>query len=459
MFPEAFINRIKHQSYIDSEGLLRALGEPSSITVRVNRAKWDHDPQNSLSVPWCRDGFYLETRPSYTLDPLFHAGCYYPQEASSMFLEEVFRQVTANKRGIKVLDLCAAPGGKSTHLSTLIGREGLLVSNEAIRPRAGILAENITRWGLSNAMVTQNDPSSFNRLQGFFDLILVDAPCSGEGMFRDPVAINEWSESNTLHCSERQKRILMDVWPALKEDGILVYSTCTFNPSENEINIKWFTERHQAETMELDISAYQNITGINYKGIRGYGFFPGRMRGEGLFMSVLRKKGIEPEAISGKKPGSTGRITAKDKAIVEEWTRFPSENLIRIGDDLIVPAAGQGDYLSLSGILRIVKAGTRICTVKGDNYLPSHESAMSVYFKKESFPTVDISPEQALSYLSRGQIELQSAKKGWNTVYYNGVNLGYINNIGSRINNYYPVNWRIRMSITQAFKNNIMRWK
>jgi len=225
------------------------------------------------------------------------------------------------------------------------------------------------------------------------------------------------------------------------------------------MNIKWFTERHQAETMELDISAYQNITGINYKGIRGYGFFPGRMRGEGLFMSVLRKKGIEPEAISGKKPGSTGRITAKDKAIVEEWTRFPSENLIRIGDDLIVPAAGQGDYLSLSGILRIVKAGTRICTVKGDNYLPSHESAMSVYFKKESFPTVDISPEQALSYLSRGQIELQSAKKGWNTVYYNGVNLGYINNIGSRINNYYPVNWRIRMSITQAFKNNIVRWK
>jgi len=459
MFPEAFINRIKQQPYIDSEGLLRALEEPSPVTIRINRAKWDNEPLNSETVPWCRDGYYLDTRPSYTLDPLFHAGCYYPQEASSMFLEEAYKQVASNNKGIKVLDLCGAPGGKSTHLSTLIGQEGLLVSNEVIRSRASVLAENLTRWGLSNVIVTQNDPSSFSRLQGFFDLILVDAPCSGEGMFRDRIAISEWSEANAMHCSERQKRILMEVWPALREGGILIYSTCTFNPAENEMNIKWLTERHQAETLKLIISAFKNIAEIEYKGTYGYGFFPGRTRGEGLFMSVVRKTGKQEEVDPFKKTGSSGRITIKEITILNEWTHFLADNLIRAENDLIVPACSYNDYLTLSGNLRIVKAGTRICAVKGDKYLPVHETAISVYFNKESFPAVNVSIDQALTYLSRGQFTADNIQKGWNIVRYNGVNLGFINNIGSRINNYYPVEWRIRMTIPGSVSENILKWR
>jgi len=243
MFPDSFIQRISGQKYIDSQALLKALEEPSPVSIRINPSKWDGIPADAEPVPWSSNGFYLKNRPSYTLDPLFHSGCYYPQEASGMFLEQVIRQTTDLAGDLRVLDLCAAPGGKSILLSDLIGPDNLLVANEAIRARAGILAETLTKWGSGNTLVTQNDPAAFGRLPGYFDVIVVDAPCSGEGMFRSEIALKEWSVSNALHCSERQKRILMDVWPALKENGILVYSTCTFNPGENEENIKWFIDR------------------------------------------------------------------------------------------------------------------------------------------------------------------------------------------------------------------------
>ena len=246
MFPEAFRQRIRKQEYINADELLHGLACPSPVTVRINRKKWNKIPENSDPVTWCRDGFYLEKRPSFTLDPLFHAGCYYPREASGMFIGEVYRQTIGEARDLRILDLCGAPGGKATHLSTLIGDSGYLVANEVIRSRASVLAENLTKWGLSNSIVTQNDPSAFSRLPGFFDMILADAPCSGEGMFRDQVAVDEWSEQNAALCSERQKRILADVWPALKNGGILIYSTCTFNPDENEKNIKWITEQEEA---------------------------------------------------------------------------------------------------------------------------------------------------------------------------------------------------------------------
>ncbi len=259
MFPERFIQRIQSQKYINADGLLKALQEPAPVSIRINPSKWNLKPLNSDPVPWCTTGFYLEKRPSYTLDPLFHSGCYYPQEASGMFIEQVFRQVVNTGQYIRVLDLCGAPGGKSTHLSSLIGIHGLIVANEVIKTRAAVLAENIIKWGGVNTIVTQNDPSAFSGLQGFFDVILVDAPCSGEGMFRDVVAINEWSEENTLHCSERQRRILSDVWPSLKDNGILIYSTCTFNPGENEENIRWMVKRNLAVTIELEISELEGV--------------------------------------------------------------------------------------------------------------------------------------------------------------------------------------------------------
>ena len=251
MIPEEFIKRIRIQNIYNSEALLKSLEEPSPVSIRINPSKWNKRPAGSEPVPWCDKGFYLRSRPSYTLDPLFHSGCYYPQEASGMFLEEVIRQTDGLPENSRVLDLCAAPGGKSTHLSGIIGPGSLLISNDAIRQRSLILEETLTKWGSGNILVTQNDPSAFGRLPGYFDIIVVDAPCSGEGMFRSDIARTEWSVENTLHCAERQKRILMDVWPSLKENGVLVYSTCTFNPGENEENLKWLLEKKEAEIIRI----------------------------------------------------------------------------------------------------------------------------------------------------------------------------------------------------------------
>jgi 16S rRNA C967 or C1407 C5-methylase (RsmB/RsmF family)/NOL1/NOP2/fmu family ribosome biogenesis protein len=458
MLPEDFRNRIIRQRYIDAEQLLKALSEPASVSIRTNPAKWNKIPVNSFQVPWCRSGFYLNERPSFTLDPLFHAGCYYPQEASGMFLEQVFLQTSGDKKNIRVLDLCGAPGGKSTHLSALIGSKGFMVANEVIRPRAVILAENLTKWGLSNCIVTQNDPSAFSLLPDFFDLVLIDAPCSGEGMFRDAVAINEWSEENTSLCAERQKRIIMDVWPALREDGILIYSTCTFNPGENEENIKWLTEKQEAESIMLDMSGYEGITEIDYQGITGYGFYPGKIRGEGLFVAVLGKKEKQDKQSYRTKGGNDQTLTREEKEIAGKWTEFPESSLVKFGDEIVSLPVNNEDFKLISKALKIVKPGTRICSVKKKNYLPSHEIALSVYFRKDSFPSAGLDLSDALSYLRRDNISQRIAERGWNAITYNGVNLGFVNNIGTRINNYYPVEWRIRMNIPGNAAGNIISW-
>jgi 16S rRNA C967 or C1407 C5-methylase (RsmB/RsmF family)/NOL1/NOP2/fmu family ribosome biogenesis protein len=458
MFPESFIKRITLQKYLNAEELISALKISSPVSVRINRGKWNHLPVNSDPVPWCPDGHYLESRPSYTLDPLFHSGCYYPQEASGMFLEQVFRQAVDNKGYIKILDLCGAPGGKSTHISSLLGNEGLLVANEVIKPRANTLAENLTKWGLSNCIVTQNDPSAFNRLTGFFDVILVDAPCSGEGMFRDKIAINEWSEENTSLCADRQRRILMDVWLSLKENGILIYSTCTFNQGENEENIKWLTSRHEAESIELDISDFEGITEIDFQGIHGYGFYPGRIRGDGLFVAVLRKCSEEKAVKAGESRFNFQKINKEEKLIVCDWTTFPDESFFKSGDDIYSAPGNLSDHNLISKNLRVIKPGTRILTIKGRNNIPSPELAMSVFYRKESLPFVNVSLESALQYLHRGNFIAGAASKGWNTVLYNDVPLGFINNIGTRVNNYYPVGWRIRMNIPVNAKESIITW-
>lgn len=446
MFPQEFKDRISRQEYIDAELLMEALSQPSPVSVRINRSKIDATPSGGRKVEWCGDGFYLPSRPLYTLDPLFHAGSYYPQEASSMFLGEVFRQVAGNIPSIKVLDLCGAPGGKSTHLSTLIGKKGLLVSNEVIRQRASVLAENLTKWGIPNTIVTQSDPSAFAALPGYFDMIFVDAPCSGEGMFRDEVAIKEWSVENAALCSERQKRILMDAWPALKENGILVYSTCTFNPSENEENIKWLLSRNEAEQIQIDISAFPSITRIEYQGTTGYGFHPGRTEGDGLFVSVIRKLSSEPG--SGRNDKHKIQAVSKDEAKEALlWSEAEPESFIKAGDNIISFPGKPGDYALLSGKLRIIKAGTHIMTVKQNKNIPSPELALSSLIRKDAFGFIDSDDRSALLYLKRDNFPYEASGRGWQLMRYKSVNLGFVNNIGNRLNNYFPVEWRIRMDL------------
>lgn len=458
MFPDEFIQRLNRQEYIDTDSLLNALGEPSPVSIRINSAKWNKQPFGSESVQWCKNGFYLPFRPSYTLDPLFHSGCYYPQEASGMFLEQVLRQTGISLKNVRVLDLCGAPGGKSTHLSEIIGEGSLLVANEVIRQRAQVLAETITKWGLGNTLVTQSDPAVFGRIPGYFDIILVDAPCSGEGMFRTEVAVSEWSAENSAHCSERQKRILMDIWPSLKEDGILVYSTCTFNPGENEENIKWLIAKHEAECVRMDLNSFKGITEIDFQGIYGYGFYPGKVRGEGFFISAIRKKGkqeqkhIRSQSIQELKPGKSDLATAAD------WTDFPANRILKWRDEIFAVPCELDEYIYLFQNLKIVKTGTIISVVKRNDYLPSHELALSVRLKPGAFPLTEISLDKAISYLRRDNISITNIPKGWTLVTYKDINLGFINNIGSRVNNYYPVEWRIRLDSSALQKAKHINW-
>jgi 16S rRNA C967 or C1407 C5-methylase (RsmB/RsmF family)/NOL1/NOP2/fmu family ribosome biogenesis protein len=459
MFPEEFINRIHTQKYIDPGDLLKALEEPSPVSIRINARKWGKKPADSESVPWCNNGYYLQRRPSYTLDPLFHSGCYYPQEASSMFLEQVIRQTSGLQNDSRVLDLCAAPGGKSTHISDIIGPGSLLVANETIRARAAILAETISKWGAGNTLVTQNDPSAFGKLEGYFDLIIADAPCSGEGMFRNEIAFGEWSSGNTVHCSERQKRILMDVWPALKENGILVYSTCTFNPGENEENVRWLTGKQEAITIRIDVSEFKGIKEIFFDGIYGYGFYPGKVKGEGFFISVIRKTGkqhktqVKSQIRKELHPGKNDLETAY------KWTHFQKERLFKWRDELFAVPCSMDDYLFLYSHLKIVKAGTKVFVVKNNDYLPAHEFVLSTMLKKHAFPTSEIDLSGALAFMKRDKFKLQNAPMGWNIVTYKGVNLGFVNNIGKRVNNYFPVEWRIRMDLPETGKENIILWE
>jgi 16S rRNA C967 or C1407 C5-methylase (RsmB/RsmF family)/NOL1/NOP2/fmu family ribosome biogenesis protein len=459
MIPEDFTLRIKSQSYIDAASLVNALGQPSDISVRINRKKLELFPRGGTPVPWCNDAFYLESKPSYVFDPLFHSGCYYPQEASSMFLGEIFRQTVPGHENLKVLDLCGAPGGKSTHLSSLIGDRGFLVANEVIRQRASVLAENLTKWGLSNAIVTRNDPAAFRDLPGFFDMVLVDAPCSGEGMFRDQVAINEWSVENTRLCSERQKRILMDVWPSLKTGGLLIYSTCTFNPDENERNMKWLSQSKRAETVKLDIGRFPGIREIDYEGILGYGFYPGSIRGEGLFYSVIRKTEAETMPRKKLRMEPKFRATAEQARKGGDWTSFPVESFLNISESLYSVPSGIEDFSLLAGNLFILKPGTQVFSVKGKDILPSCELALSVFLRNQVFPSTELSLEQALNYLRKENPAMQNTPSGWVLANYMGINLGFMKNIGSRVNNYYPVEWRIKMSPPKDGKMAIINWK
>ena len=459
MLPDDFINRIGSQPYLDSGSLIKSLDEPPPVSIRINNDKWRGVPVDGEKVMWCDSGWYLRERPSYTLDPLFHAGCYYPQEASGMFLGYVYRNVIGTNNKIKVLDLCGAPGGKSTHLSSLIAENGLLVANEVIRSRASVLAENLTKWGLSNSIVTNSDPAAFSSLGEFFDLVVADLPCSGEGMFRDEVARKEWSVANTVHCSERQRRIVMDVWPSLKKDGFMIYSTCTFNPAENEENIKWLSEQTGVTSLKVDITHFPGIMEIEYKGLTGYSFQPGRIRGEGLFVAVLRKETGGRELSLKHSPPSTNTVKGDWLRIAASLTDSEQERYTLNKDIISLLPASPSLIFNLKKNLRVVKGATDIARITGNGYIPHHDLAMSVKYRKGAMSMYSLTRDESIAYLRRDNIPAGKMDKGWVIVTCEGVRLGFVKNIGSRLNNYYPVDWRIRMLPDNPARINEIVWQ
>jgi NOL1/NOP2/sun family putative RNA methylase len=425
-------------------------GAEQVTSIRFNPAKLSIDNcqlKIDDKVPWSSQGYYLKERPSFTFDPLFHAGLYYVQEASSMFLEQALKQTLGLDKPLRVLDLCAAPGGKSTLIQSLISKESLLVSNEVIKSRAAVLEENIIKWGAANTVITNNDPGKFAGLENYFDAIVIDAPCSGSGLFRrDPEAINEWSENNVQLCSQRQQRIIAAVWPALKQDGILIYSTCSYSEEEDEAILDWMMEGLEAEGIRLKAEPEWNIieTISQKQHAYGYRFYPDKVKGEGFFIAALQKK--DGDTFNGMKSKKSGleKISKAEEALVKPWLGEDMDMvLFKQQDDILaLPSCFQNDIPILQSALYIKKAGTRLGKLAGKDLIPDPQLALSTINSK-NIVSIPLNREQAIQYLRKDEVQVSTGHKGWALVNYEGHSLGWIKVLPGRINNYYPKEWRI----------------
>lgn len=391
---------------------------PSPVSIRLNPFKTGTISPSDIAealgtegiepVPWCNGGFYLPQRPSFTFDPLFHAGAYYVQEASSMFLDFVLRQLVSEP--VTMLDLCAAPGGKSTCALAALPKGSVLYSNEPIKNRASILTENVIKFGHPDITVTNNYAQDYLKARITFDVILTDVPCSGEGMFRkDPNAVNEWSMQNVESCWKLQRSIVGDIWQCLRPGGILIYSTCTFNAKEDEDNVSWIVDELGAEPVMLEgVRKEWNITGALKGSLPVYRFIPGKTRGEGLFLAVLRKRD-DGSCISGK-----ANLTP----------------------------------------LHILSHGINPPMKKGKKIIPDISLALSAKQEENKYPKIDVDYTTAINYLRREAITLpDDAPRGIVTVCFNGFSLGFANNLGNRANNLYPQEWRIKTTHVRTSAN------
>ncbi len=449
---------------IGSENALVAFSafeSPASVAVRKNPFKGGSCPAGR-AVDWCAHGHLLSERPSFTLDPHFHAGAYYVQDSSSMFVGHAFRHLlrdihVPSGRPVRVLDLCAAPGGKTTDIAASLreafGDGFLLVSNEVMKARAGVLADNVALWGDPNVVVTSDDPRAFAALTGFFDIIVADVPCSGEGMFRkDEEAQRQWSEDNVSLCAARQKRIVADVWPALASDGIFIYSTCTFNRYENDDNVRWIADELEAEPLFAEdiLEPGQNVIKTEY----GYSLVPGHVEGEGQYCSALRKTGgpYAKEAVfangNRKKSGPSAKEGVSAKGNVASRLFTIEVSVRQRGETVIaVPKNLAQDISALEVSLHVIAAGCAVGTLKGSTLVPDADLALSTAFSREAFPEAEVDRNTALAFLHRDAIVLPDAPKGHIVIKYDGVPLGFVKNLGNRCNNLHPQSRRIRMNI------------
>lgn len=437
------------------DAFVEALSDEPSVSVRDNGQRSMVNGQQSMdgiqlsAVKWCEHGRYLSERPKFTYDPMFHAGAYYVQEASSMFVWQALEQLV--EKDAVMLDMCAAPGGKSTAIAQYLSEEGFLVSNEYVPQRAHVLVENITKWGAPNCVVTNNAPRHFEKLKSRFDAILVDAPCSGEGMFRkDERAREEWSEANVDMCVERQREILESAWEVLRPGGVLIYSTCTFNRHENEEQVQWLIDEMEAEYLPIKIGEDWMITETE----RGYRFLPHKTRGEGLFMAAVRKQGgIENGELRIENACSKKRSDKKAKRVNKVGDSQLSTNDLLRGEYSVVESEGRYyavqkervDFVEeCRKMLNVLSFGVQMYEQKGKDLIPQAALALSQVYVRGAYPEAELSYEEAISFLRKEAIVLADAPRGFVLVTYGGLPLGWVKNIGNRCNNLYPEFWRIR---------------
>ena len=448
--PQEFINILPCS---ERDALLAALATEPEVSIRFNSksAQSQDLVLESLEcradgrVSWMDQAVYLDHRPQFTMDPLIHQGCYYVQEASSMFLAQAVSKCVSGP--VRALDLCAAPGGKSTLLAQLLPEGSLLISNEIQRGRAQILAENMVKWGRPGVMVTCNTPKQIGESSLMFDLIAVDAPCSGEGMFRkDEGAVRDWSLQNVEMCAARQREIIDDIWPALKAGGYLIYSTCTFNRQEDEDNVRWIMDKFGAEAVDLNPDPKWNIAGsLTEDNLPVYHFMQHRTRGEGFFLCLLRKPEGSQVALKGRPfKADQSKVPAECKT----WIADGYEFFIKNESVYALPSALKDDMWQAGQELYALVPGIEVAVMKGRDWVPAHALAMSSALNRDAFCRVEVTRQQALAYLHCDAVRLEDAPRGIVLLTYKDIPLGFAKNIGNRANNMYPQEWRIRNSIS-----------
>ena len=450
--PPAFIARMQLELGADYAAFETALVQPTPVSIRVNPRKNVLDTSGLEPVPWCAGGFYLPERPSFTLDPLFQAGAYYVQEASSMLLNEALKQAADLTWPLRVLDLCAAPGGKSTLLASVLHPDSMLICNEVIRSRVSVLRENVDKWGFPNVVVSSHDPDDMANLAGFFDVVVVDAPCSGEGLFRkDPDAMNEWSEDSVQMCSARQRRILAAAAPLLDMGGTLIYSTCTYNDDENLENVRYLTENGFRD-YPLVLPSGWNVVEKKMDGSVGYQCYPHRVRGEGFFISVFKKTTFTaPVKLDARTFRSIRALRTREAASAAKWLQNPADFSLwekPNGDVMALPKALEKQFLGLDVALKSKGFGLEMGQFKGTDFIPSHTLALSTAIN-QNLPAVTLSKENARRYFKKENLVLDEPVNGWLLAQYNGLNIGWMKGVGSRVNNYLPKDWRVRMDISE----------
>lgn len=438
--------------------------QQSPVSIRLNPFKAQSiDVAAGLcdsAVPWCSaTGRYLNERPNFTFDPLLHAGVYYVQEAASMFVDHIVR--TFIKEPVRMLDLCAAPGGKSTALRAALPEGSLLFSNEPMRTRAQILSENLQKFGHEDVIVTNNYPRDYRKAGIMFDAILADVPCSGEGMFRkDDGARAEWNQQNVDNCWQLQREIVSDIWKCLQPGGLLIYSTCTFNAHEDEKNVEWIASELGADIIELPVEESWNITPAVVGNAPVCRFLPGISRSEGLFVVVLRKHGEnETTALNA---SATNSKPKKDRKNQRKQTAqggkqqapdtmqalcSPDNFVARRNSDTIIaiPKRWADTYDTAASTLKIMHAGVTLGTEKGRDIIPDQSLALSRQLNIDTYPHVELDYTAAINFLRKEAITLpEGTPRGFVVVTYKGFPLGMEKNIGNRANNLYPTEWRIK---------------
>ncbi|MES2836095.1 MAG: hypothetical protein V4667_01110 [Bacteroidota bacterium] len=421
--------------------------QASPVSLRLNPKKSIPNFKNEEKVKWADDAFYLKERPQFIFDPYFHAGCYYVQEASSMFIEYIFKQHKPQKEGLNVLDLCAAPGGKSTLLASLLNENDLLIANEVIKSRVPILGDNLAKWGNTNAHITNNDPKDFSKINGFFDVVVVDAPCSGSGLFRkDNDAISHWSEENVEMCSKRQQRILSDVVDSIAKDGLLIYSTCSYSEAENEEIADFLISTGDFESIRINTPEdFKIVETQSNNSAFGYRFFPHLTKGEGFFVSAFRKVTGSTIDINYKKIASTFKsINAAQQLILAKFID-DDKKLIPVfyRDEAHIILESHKQKLNyLAQHLYFYRVGIKAGSFKGNDFIPDHHLALS-FIKNEYVAHTNLSLEEAIHYLKREEVKLDNLPKGWCVVCFDHFALGWVKSLGNRINNYFPKELRV----------------